>query len=85
MSVVNWPVPRAGTKSNGYENYLFYKKLLEIIGAGDCGRREVAATMELQPSQVWHGIRVLKKANAIKVCRYEVSRSSKREIFALVK
>lgn len=77
-------VPKVGTKSNGYQNYLFYKKLIDIIGANDVGRKEIAAAMGLEPQQVWHGVRVLHKANVIKVCRFEVNRSSKREIFCLV-
>jgi hypothetical protein len=77
--------PKIGTKSNGYENYLFYKKLIEILSNEPSGRKEIAAAMGLEPGQVSHGVRILLQNKVIKICRYEVARSSKREIFCLLK
>lgn len=77
-------IPRKGSKMTGYEQYLFYKTIFDVIRQGNCGRREVAKALGMKTPAIWHPLRVLLDANAIKVSHYEPMPYGKREIFKVV-
>jgi len=73
-------------KVNGYQNYLLYKKTLERLDQGDCGRREIAEYVGIHINSTMYMIRTLQKENIIKLKSFVIdSDGAKRMIYTLVR
>ncbi len=69
---------------NSYENYLFYKTILEIIAKGNKGRKEIAKGLGMHPTHVDYPLRLLVDCKAIEIERYEsLTSGNKRPIYKL--
>jgi len=72
-------------KLNGYHSHLLYKKTLEILSKGDCGKREIAEYAGVNINYMRNIIIILQKENIIKVKSFEIAPDgAKRMIYTLV-
>lgn len=72
-------------KLGSYKSYLLYKNVIGILRENDSTMRQIADNLHLDPSRIWHVMRTLVKHEVVKIVRYDISGSSKRGVYRLIK
>ena len=75
------PIP----KQSGYNAYLFFKKLIKILREKPASRLALEEQMDMEKGGLWHSMRVLTKHEVIIIDHYDMSHSSKRAVYRLIK